>query len=416
MQGAGEPPDPQRYGDWRAYASALRTYLSGGYQTAGVGNEAVPQAILLAQRDADSRAFTDGIEMWDPVLLQVVVSKGGEWVPVGTDVVVVSMSATADAGNGTVEGDINATDFTGQPYAVGTAIQLPPNCIVRAYHKDVGYDYTGPRDTTVGLGGAYVTTAGDYQPTGIGSHSLLSDLDADDHPQYFNAARGDARYYPQGQVDGKDAALQAQIDTNASKNAEQDGRLSANETSIAANAAAIALNASNLEWMYDLFLDIFVIAVKGGARMVTSTPFADLGAGWQTLDLFDAETIIPTGVTINLVANTFSVDEESEVLMQVTGAFSHAALNAGRETFLRLFNVTKGSAEAGVPIGTGRNAEITNMAASAAFLVDATVVGDVFRVEIGGGDAYTAVEFEQFSLTITSAGPWLGPRPEIPTS
>jgi len=178
----------------------------------------------------------------------------------------------------------------------------------------------------------------------------------------------------------------------------------------------VNLNESNLEWMYNLFLDIFVIAVKGGVRMTSPTPFADLGAGWQTLDLFDAETIIPTGVTINLVANTFSVDEESEVLMQVTGAFSHAALNAGRETFLRLFNVTKGSAEAGIPIGTGRNAEITNMATSAAFLVDATVVGDVYRVEIGGGDAYTAVEFEQFSLTITSAGPWLGPRPEIPTS
>jgi hypothetical protein len=38
---------------------------------------------------------------------------------------------------------------------------------------------------------------------GTFNHSALSNLDKDDHPQYFNQTRGDARYYTQGQVDTK---------------------------------------------------------------------------------------------------------------------------------------------------------------------------------------------------------------------
>src|SRR5690606_44516 len=38
---------------------------------------------------------------------------------------------------------------------------------------------------------------------GVTSHAALSGLANDDHPQYFNQARGDARYYTQAQVDSK---------------------------------------------------------------------------------------------------------------------------------------------------------------------------------------------------------------------
>lgn len=183
----------------------------------------------------------------------------------------------------------------------------------------------------------------------------------------------------------------------------------------------VNLNESNLEWMYNLFLDVFVIVVKGGVRMTSPTPFADLGVGWQTLDLFDEEIITPTGITMDLGTNTFTVNDASEILFQISGAFSHNSLNDGRETFVRLYNVTKGTGGNGIPLGTGRNVEITSLAASTAFTVvadgaQANSVGDVFRVEIGGGAIYSAVEFETFSLTLTSIGPWLGARPEIPTS
>lgn len=48
---------------------------------------------------------------------------------------------------------------------------------------------------------------------GVSSHSLLSNLGADDHPQYFNQQRGDARYYQKGQVD--QAITQANVASSA---------------------------------------------------------------------------------------------------------------------------------------------------------------------------------------------------------
>ena len=53
----------------------------------------------------------------------------------------------------------------------------------------------------------YGTTA-----SGVISHSLLTNLDSDDHPQYHTDARGDIRYYTQAQVDTISGALQTEID------------------------------------------------------------------------------------------------------------------------------------------------------------------------------------------------------------
>jgi len=44
------------------------------------------------------------------------------------------------------------------------------------------------------------------------SHSALQDLTADDHPQYHNDARGDARYYTQAQLNAR--SLNQLADTN----------------------------------------------------------------------------------------------------------------------------------------------------------------------------------------------------------
>lgn len=50
-----------------------------------------------------------------------------------------------------------------------------------------------------------VATIGTQGPPGTGgdvTHGALNGLENDDHPQYHNDARGDARYYTKSQVDG----------------------------------------------------------------------------------------------------------------------------------------------------------------------------------------------------------------------
>lgn len=55
------------------------------------------------------------------------------------------------------------------------------------------------------------------EPSGVTDHGALTGLSDDDHPQYHNDARGDARYYTKGQVDsalGGKAAASGQFPVN----------------------------------------------------------------------------------------------------------------------------------------------------------------------------------------------------------
>lgn len=46
---------------------------------------------------------------------------------------------------------------------------------------------------------------------GVTAHGSLTELSADDHPQYHNNARGDARYYTKGHVDSIAASIPDQL-------------------------------------------------------------------------------------------------------------------------------------------------------------------------------------------------------------
>jgi hypothetical protein len=84
------------------------------------------------------------------------------------------------------------SSISGLPFAefvaVGTVI----------FQTDNSYGNTPKaRIVSAAVGETYVDFRGEqlYTPSGVAtSHSLLSNLSSDDHPQYFNEARGDARY------------------------------------------------------------------------------------------------------------------------------------------------------------------------------------------------------------------------------
>lgn len=88
------------------------------------------------------------------------------------------------------------------------------------------------------------------QPTVISDHGGLSGLGDDDHTQYHNDARGDARYYGKAAVDAAIAAVQTDIDDHEADTANphsvtkaQVGLGNADNTSDATKQAAFLLAA-----------------------------------------------------------------------------------------------------------------------------------------------------------------------------
>jgi hypothetical protein len=79
----GMPPDPERFQQWREYATALSAFFSGQAQ---VGMGVQPQAVQLIHVDTTAavvkdrpRALEDGILAFDPTLGVPVISVGGVW-------------------------------------------------------------------------------------------------------------------------------------------------------------------------------------------------------------------------------------------------------------------------------------------------------------------------------------------------
>lgn len=88
---------------------------------------------------------------------------------------------------------------------------------------------------------------------GISDHGTLGGLTDDDHPQYHNDARGDARYYTQSQVDAQQLAQDTNIGNNATNISSNTSAISANSGAIstlqseqATQDAAIALNTAKV--------------------------------------------------------------------------------------------------------------------------------------------------------------------------
>ena len=82
---------------------------------------------------------------------------------------------------------------------------------------------------------------------GVTDHGALTGLLDDDHPQYLNETRGDARYYTQTQLDG--GQLDNRYYTETEIDAQQliqDNNISTNAGNIATNAANILTNTTNI--------------------------------------------------------------------------------------------------------------------------------------------------------------------------
>ncbi len=285
---------------------------------------------------------------------------GFDLVPITDEsVVTVTLTATDDAGNGSVEDDTNNTDFTSQ---TGTTFAtLATNEVVNIVHKVVVYSYTGPKPVNIGLGGDYVTLASDFVALGTADHSLLDSLsDPDQHPT--SAITG--------------------LDTDQ---ATQDQNLVDHEvaadphTQYVLNTEAIGL---------------FVTAAYGGVSTSGDVAMANITAAFQTLLGLDTGTITtPKGITQDTVSSGLVFNLEGVFSVSGQATLTFLELNAGRELDLRFWNLTDG-----VQVGTieltyfiGRNQGGVAMPFTLVLDIPGSLVGKVIVLQVGGADDFTIV-------------------------
>ena len=258
-----------------------------------------------------------------------------------TSVVTFGVKATDDAGDGTVEGDMNATDFTSQ---LGTTyVEVLPQYIMTVVHKEISYLYQGPRNVRIGVGGDYTSLNEDYSALGTADHNLLVNREIDDqHP-----------------------------------------------------ISAI----TNLTG----YLEDFTVSGYGGIVLGAPAAFPDIGLGWQTLPATEGSVTTPRYVTQDFATNSLSLASPSVWEVSIALAFSQVEAQAGRETYIRLLNQTAGTPGRSILIGIARNQPATNFSVTALF--DVANAGDQIVVQIGGGDAITGVTIENYSFTAKNLAP-----------
>ena len=102
------------------------------------------------------------------------------------DLNLFTVAATEDAGDGTVWGDMNATNFTGHEHAskvVLTALDVFEDESLRVTHKNILYDYVGIQPVLLGAGGNKTLIAADFEVIPGSPHESLQGRDAvDSHP------------------------------------------------------------------------------------------------------------------------------------------------------------------------------------------------------------------------------------------
>lgn len=146
----------------------------------------------------------------------------------------------------------------------------------------------------------------------------------------------------------------------------------------------------------------------GMAGMRLSSPVAagDLGAAWVPLNQFDENLHPDRGpIETDIATGRFKFTETGWWDIQLQVDFSHNELNSGRQTNVRLWNVTDGNQWGNTyPIGTGRDQGVTTINATIRTEETTNVIGDDFEFEIGGGDDYTTININAMMATFTQIG------------
>lgn len=159
-------------------------------------------------------------------------------------------------------------------------------------------------------------------------------------------------------------------------------------------------------------VQVFAFAAYGAMHNAAPVLIGDLDIGWDTVPYDTLSVATPRGVVFSLANNTFQIVNDGVYFIGVSGAIAHNELNAGRVTFMRLFNVTTATPDpVTYRMATGRNSDGTPIAWFALTEVTEAEKGNEYRLEIGGGDSYSGVDITT-AFSVYNVGEWREPLPE----
>lgn len=143
----------------------------------------------------------------------------------------------------------------------------------------------------------------------------------------------------------------------------------------------------------------------GEVNLFAPVAGSDIGAAYLPLNDWNTVTVPGIGITFNATLGEFSFGWPGTWQLSLSLIWEHNSSNTGRLTNVRYHNVTEGVTSTPVVVATGRNAEATAITLLLLVNIGVTDIGDVFRYEIGGGDAYTSVVWDQQALAFVQLTP-----------
>jgi len=155
-------------------------------------------------------------------------------------------------------------------------------------------------------------------------------------------------------------------------------------------------------------LNIWVVAAYGGVRLAAQTALPDVGIGWTTLEFDSGVLTSPRGVTQDTANSGLRINEEGIYMVDVSFTLEHSESNSGREIEVRVYNVDKAESGGGTVIGIGRNQPSTNFTTAIMAEAPANTIGDLLVIQIGNGDALTAVNQVSGAFSVHAVGEFRG--------
>lgn len=138
----------------------------------------------------------------------------------------------------------------------------------------------------------------------------------------------------------------------------------------------------------------------------------DLGAAYLIVNFSEAVVDSPVGVDQDFPQNGLIFESEGVWLVSIHFTLSgHNSSNAGRTTYGRLRNTTQGVNGNGIPVGIGRNQEDTNFSIVTLQQISAGAVGDVFKLQLGGGDTITGGSLVGTEFSVAHVSQYYGEFP-----
>lgn len=232
-----------------------------------------------------------------------------------------------------------------------------------ALDTDILYSWQDPSYIAVGSGSSGVT-----------DHGALTGLSDDDHSQYYNQTRGDARYSQLGHT--HTAANVTDFDTEVSNNTDVAANTSARHTHV--NSAVLAATTASFLTADETKLD----GIEAGADVTDATNVAAAGAFMKAVD--DADDITE-GITNKLMSATERT--------KLSGIATGATANSSDATLLNRANHTGTQTASTV-------SDFNTAALAAAPAETATTVGTLIS---GATDKATPVDADSVALSDSAA-------------